>query len=105
MRGSSEKQVQMTLSLQKIDALESIKVSAEDIENEYSEIAAQTGYEMDKVREQIGESRVTTDIKMRRAARLVADSAIIDNTETEDPGPALPDGDGSDTDDRPTTEE
>jgi len=78
MRESSEKQVKIMLALAKIAELEGIEVSDEDIENEYKEASAQYGMEIEKLKESVGEERIATDIKMRRAAKIVTDSAIAE---------------------------
>jgi len=76
MRGSSEKQVKIMLALAKIAELEGIEVSAEDIESEYKEASVKYGMEIEKLKESVDEERIATDIKMRRAAKIVTDSAV-----------------------------
>lgn len=79
MRESSEKQVRIMLALEKIAELEAIELSEEEIENEYNEAAKRYNMELDKLKESVDEKDITRDLKVRRAAQVVVDSAVIDD--------------------------
>lgn len=87
MRESSEKQVRVMLALEKIAEVEGIEISAEDIENEYKELAERYSMEVDKLKESVREEDVMQDLKVRRAAKVVVDSASAESapeSETND---------------------
>lgn len=76
MREKSEKEVRITLALEKIAELEEIEVTDEDVDNELKEAAEKFGMELEKLTESVSKEKVRQDIKTRRAAKLVIDSAI-----------------------------
>ncbi|MCL1835053.1 MAG: trigger factor [Oscillospiraceae bacterium] len=76
MRGNSEKQVKVTLALNKIAELEGIEASAEDIEKEYAESAERYGSDVDDMKERFNEDDIAMEIKMRLATKIVVDNAI-----------------------------
>jgi len=78
MRLKSEKLVKIALALEKIAELEGIEVSAEDIENDYKEAAERYGTELDELKESVTEKDVVFEIRNRRAAAIVMESAITD---------------------------
>lgn len=77
MRPQAEKQVKLRLALEKIAALEKIKVTAKDIDGEYKRIADSYQMEVDKVREMIPKESITEDMKVKKAMDLVKESAVI----------------------------
>lgn len=85
MRASSEKQVKAMLALERIAELEGVEVNADDIEDEYKEAAARFGMEVEKLKENVEETRISTDIRLRRAAKIIADNAIATEEEPEKP--------------------
>lgn len=85
-RMNCTKQVKGMLALTKIAELEGIEVSAEDIESEYAEVSERFGMDVDKLKKNISEDRIVSDIKMRRAMKIVTDSATVDNTLPKDDG-------------------
>ena len=82
MRVKSERQVRINLALEKIAELEGIEVSAEDIENDYKDAAERYGMDIDKLKENIKDSDVVSEIKTRRAIEIVKESAVSVDTET-----------------------
>jgi len=76
MREKSVQQVKVALALEKIAELEGIEVSGEDVEKEYNETAERYGMELDKLKETLKEKDVMADLRMRRAAKIVTESAI-----------------------------
>ena len=83
MRVSSEKQVRTVLALEKIAELEGIEVSEEDVENEYKEAAERYGTEAEKLKETVSEDDIRREIKLKRAAKIVTDSAIAEDAPEE----------------------
>jgi len=84
MRDSSEKQVKAALALEKIAELEGIEVNDEEIDEEYKEASERFNMEVDKVKETVTSEDIVRDLKMRKAARLVVDNAIIEEYKEED---------------------
>ena len=83
IRTTSEKQVKTGMALEKIAELENIEISDEEIENEYNEASERFGGD---AREQLDRDLVVHEIRMRRAAKIVTDSATA-----EDPPPPAQD--------------
>lgn len=77
MRPDAERQVKTRLALEKIAALENIEASDEDIENEYTKLAAAYNMEADKVRELVDKAAIAEDIKVRKAVELVKEKAVV----------------------------
>ena len=75
-RKSSERQVRVFLALEKIAELEGIEVSEEEIENAFIENADLYGTDIDKLKETTDSKDVAREIKMRRAAKIVVESAV-----------------------------
>ncbi|MCL2044931.1 MAG: trigger factor [Oscillospiraceae bacterium] len=85
LRVSSEKQVKTMLALNKIVELEGIEVTEEDIESEYEQTAESYNMEVDKLKETLSSESLTDDLKMKRAAKIIIDSAIaLDPPEPSD---------------------
>ena len=84
MEKASEKQVKIMLCLEKIAELEGIEISEEELENEYQDASERYGMEIDKLRESVATEVITRDIKLRRAAKVVTDSATALDTPPED---------------------
>ena len=90
MRVSSEKQVRIMLALDKIAELEGIEVGEDDLENEYKEASERLGTEIDKLKESVSEEMITRDIKLRRAAKIVTESATAEEPSEEPPAGDAP---------------
>jgi len=84
MRDSSERKLRVMLALLKIAELEGIEISDAEIEDEYTDMAARYGMEIVKIKESVKEEDVVNDMKMRKAVKIVVDSAIADNSESEE---------------------
>ena len=81
MRISSERQIKTMLALDKIAELENVAVSEEDIENEYKELSELYGKDIDKTKESVSREALEGDIKMRRAAKIVTESAVAEKAD------------------------
>lgn len=77
MRPQAEKQVKTRLALEKIAALENITVSDEEIEAEYTRIAEAYNMETEKVKEVVEADGIAADLKVKKAADLVKEKAIV----------------------------
>jgi len=72
-------QIKSRLVLEAVAKAENIEVTDEDIEKEFSDMAARYNMEVDKVRELIGEKEketMRTDIAVEKAATFVTDAAV-----------------------------
>ena len=83
MRLTSERQVKVALALEKIAELEGIEIKDSEIEDEYKEASERYGMEIDKLKESVDVEDITRDLKLRAAAKIVIDSATVDNTELD----------------------
>jgi len=82
---SSEKQVKVSLALEKIAELEGIEVSDAEIEEEYKEAAERYKMEVDKLKENVTPEDIKRDLKLRSAAKLVVDNAIVEEFKEDVP--------------------
>ena len=106
MRANSEKQVKILLALAAIAEEEKLEVSAEDIENEYSNAAKSFGMELDMVKESVPEARVAADIRARLATKVIIESAVAEDAPVvqeseEDAAKAVTEKDSKDKDKKP----
>ena len=77
LRPQAEKQVKTRLALEKVAELESIVVSDEEIEAEYSRIAEAYGMEIEKVKETVDADSIAADMKVKKAVDLVKEKAVV----------------------------
>jgi len=87
MRESSEKQVKVTLALNKIAELEKIEVSDADIDKEYEEASERFGVKIEEFKESVSRDALERDIKLKKAAQIVKDSAVITKFEEDAEAP------------------
>ena len=83
-RAGYEKQVKIALALEKIVELEDIQISDEDIENEYEEAAKEFNKDIEELKETVDKDSLTHDLKNRRAAKLIIDSAIAEEPKADE---------------------
>jgi len=83
MRDSSVKQVKVTLALDKVAELEKIEVSDDDIDEEYKSAAERFNMDIEKIKETATRADITRDLKLRKAAKLVVENAIIEEFKEE----------------------
>ncbi len=76
-RPQAEKQVKLRAILEAIVKAENLEATEEEIEKEYNDIAAAYAMEIDKVKAAIRAEDLGADIKVRKAANLVKDNAVI----------------------------
>lgn len=77
-REPAERQVKLRLALEKISELESLEVSAEDVDNEYGKLAEEYNMEVENVKTAIPEKTLTSDLKIEKAIDFVKDNAKIE---------------------------
>ncbi len=77
VRPSAISRVKTELALEKVAELESIVISAEDIEEEYKTICETYGVEMDYAKSALPEEEIVHSLTMRRAVEAVKASAVI----------------------------
>ena len=90
MRQTSEKQVRAALALQKIAELEAIEISDAELEEEYNDASKRYNMEVDKLKETVPQNEIIRDLKLRKAAKLVVDSAIVEEFKESEPKKAEP---------------
>ena len=75
MRPSSEKQLKISLALEKIAETENIEPTEEEIDEGYKKLADKYGMEMDAAKSSINPAVVLNELKAYKASQLVIDSA------------------------------
>ena len=83
-RESSEKQVRAALALQKVAELEGIEISDDEVEEEYKTAAGRYNMEADKFKENVPREDIIRDLKIRNAAKIVVDNAIVEEYKESD---------------------
>ena len=77
LRPQAEKQVKARLALETIAAVEAIEVSDEELEAEFALLASNYNMEVEKLKEFVEPAMVKADVSVRKAMKLVKDSAVI----------------------------
>ncbi len=75
-RPTAEKQAKITVTLEKIVEVENISVSDEEIEAEINSLAEQYQLEAAKVKEMVPAEELTASLKVRKATKIITDSAV-----------------------------
>jgi len=83
MRESAEKQVRVTLALNKISELENIEISDDELDKEYQEASERFKVELEELKESVAREDMVRDLKLKRAAQVVKDSAVVTKFEEE----------------------
>jgi len=86
MRESAEKQVRVTLALNKISELEKIEISDDELEKEYQEASERFKVELEELKESVAREDMVRDLKLKRAAQVVKDSAVVTKFEDDSEG-------------------
>lgn len=74
MREDAEKRVRTRLTLEKIAEVENLKVSEEEIEQEFNEISEMYGIELEQIKNLVSPEAVSYDVLLRKAVELVKES-------------------------------
>ena len=77
LRPQAEKQVKARLALETIAAVEAIEVSDEELEAEFALLASNYNMEVAQLKEFVEPAMVKADVSVRKAMKLVKDSAVI----------------------------
>ena len=85
MRDNNEKQVKAALALEKIAELENIDVSDAEIDEEYKEASERFGMEIDKIKQSVTNEDIILELKLRKATKLVIDSAVVADFKADKP--------------------
>ena len=80
----AKSEVKLRLALEKIAELENIEVSEDEINEGLASIVAQSGLSLEDVKQRIPMEDYLMDLKVGKAADLVKDSAVVDNTLAEE---------------------
>ena len=75
-RPQAEKQAKISVTLEKIAEVEGITVSDEDIEAEFEALAKQYELAVAKIKEMIPMDELTESLKVRKATKIITDSAV-----------------------------
>ena len=76
LRPSAQAAVRTNVLLDDVAAAENIEVSEEECEEEYKKLAESYKMELDDVKKALNADGLKSDLKLRKAARLIADSAV-----------------------------
>ena len=76
LRPSAQAAVRTNVLLDAVAAAENIEVSEEECEEEYKKLADSYKMELDKVKELLPVESLKGDLQVRKAAKLIAESAV-----------------------------
>ncbi|MBP1564866.1 MAG: trigger factor [Oscillospiraceae bacterium] len=79
-RDRAVSEVKLRLALEKIVELENITVTEEEVENGLKEIAESNNLDVDQVKRIINVADYEMDLKVGKAADIVKENAVVDNT-------------------------
>ena len=83
-RPAAEKQAKINVTLEKIGEVEEIAITDEDINAEYESLASQYQLELDKVKGMVPAEEITASLKVRKAIKVIVDSAVAVAPKTEE---------------------
>ncbi len=78
MRENAEKNAKVTVALEKVAELENIEISEEEITEGFKELSERWGMDVEDIRKEIADDMMIHDLKVRRAERIVMDSAVTE---------------------------
>ncbi|MBQ9858359.1 MAG: trigger factor [Oscillospiraceae bacterium] len=78
MRENAEKNAKVTVALEKVAELENIEISEEEITEGFKELSERWGMDVEDIRKEIADDMMIHDLKVRRAERIVMDSAVAE---------------------------
>ena len=76
LRPGMEKQIRVELTLEKIADTEGLEVTPEEVAAEFQSMSEQYEMPLERVKEIVPEEVVTTDLKVRKAADLLAENGV-----------------------------
>ena len=97
IRPNAENEVKSELLLEKVAEAEGIQVTPEEIEEEYKKAAETYNVEIEKVKSSVTEDMIERDLKLRKAADLIAESGVaVEKAESAEPeGEAKPEAEAA----------
>ena len=75
-RPQAEKQAKISVTLEKIVEVEGLAVTDEEIEAEFETLAKQYELEIERVKEMVPMNELTESLKVRKATKVITDSAV-----------------------------
>ena len=84
VRPSAAQEVRTQLFLEKLSQVEGIEASEEEIETEFTRVSEMYGMELEQLKASVDSELVARDIKLRKAAELVANSAVATDVKPEE---------------------
>ncbi len=84
-RPAAEKQAKINVTLAKIEEVESIDATEDEVNAEYDELAKQYSLENEKVRSMVPEEEIKAGIKSRKAKAVITESAVAVAPKVEEP--------------------
>jgi trigger factor len=76
--------VKINVMLDAIASAENIEVTEEEINEEYNNMAQRYGMDVEKIKTYFKAEELKGDMQMRKAAKLVAESAVVAAPKTEE---------------------
>ena len=83
-RPAAEKQAKISVTLEKIVEVEGLAVTDEEIEAEFEALAKQYELEVAKIKEMVPMNELTSSLTVRKATKLIVDSAVAVAPKTEE---------------------
>ena len=83
-RPQAEKQAKTSVTLEKIVEVENITVSEDEINAELQQLADEYKLELDKVKSMVPTEEITENLKVRKAVKVITDSAVAVAPKTEE---------------------
>lgn len=80
----AQNEVKLRLALEKIAEMENIQVTEEEINEGLAPLVAQSGLELEAIKSRIPMEDYIVDLKVGKAADLVKEAAVVDNTIEEE---------------------
>ena len=85
IRPNAENEIKSELLLEKVAEVENLTVSEEEIEEEYKGLAETYNMEIDQIKNSVTADMIERDLKLKRAADLIASSSVaVEKAETPD---------------------
>ena len=85
IRPNAENEIKSELLLEKVAEVENLTVSEEEIEEEYKGLAETYNMEIDQIKNSVTADMIERDLKLKRAADLIASSGVaVEKAETPD---------------------
>ncbi len=84
LRPGAENAVKINVMLDAVATAEAIEVSEEEIEAEYNAMAERYGMEVERIKELMKANELKADMQIRKAAKLISESAVAVAAKTEE---------------------